>query len=613
MKQFAKTVLAHLGAALLAVSASAVLANTTIPGDDAQVVGALGAGQTITFEFDGDPGDWVLITLTEIEGSDFTPSIVLRNPQGTQLRSDDNPTTARVERTLGASGDHTIEVTDSAGNGGTFRLDFTRAPGANDGNAIEALQNSVPRDVGVLQGEVIAYQFVTSGTTQVVATAARNAGTSESGFRPVLRLFGPDAVEIECPEGEDSDSLCKKEDGTVARINQALITPGTYTLILNDAGYLDAGEVALELTLVPDADDGRPFVNGVAAEGSVAVGEVVAYRFDAVAGNHLVATLSRVSGSVAPRLSLLGPDGIEIQTDDDSPAFVDVALTQTGAHTLLVSDDEVRRSGVYSLDLSLMPGASDGIELSNEASVRQTLAQGGTLAPGETVAHQFVLASPGHVVATLTDTGADSFQPRLDLYGPDGARIDTDQDQETAYVNEELPSAGTYTLLIGEKGFNTAGTYRLNFTQLPGASGAGTVAAGDVLTGAVAPGEVLAFQFSADANTVLDIDLLDVDDTDTTLASFEPTLELYEPDGSLRFRSSRSTLAEIDGLTGSSGEHTLLLSSKNYDFAGNYRLEVQAQPSVDSGPLQNGVRTTIDIAVGEAQAFQLVASDGDAI
>src|SRR5206468_52712 len=68
------------------------------------------------------------------------------------------------------------------------------------------------------------------------------------------------------------------------------------------------------------------------------------------------------------------------------------------------------------------------------------------------------------------------FTPRIRLFGPDGALLNTAAGAASAEISRVATNSGTFTVVVDENTDDSTGTYRLYLARVPGAF---VVAAGD--------------------------------------------------------------------------------------------------------------------------------------
>ena len=104
----------------------------------------------------------------------------------------------------------------------------------------------------------------------------------------------------------------------------------------------------------------------------------------------------------------------------------------------------------------------------------------GAILPGETrmgaitplsQANTFIfdgVASQGVIITMTRILGTSSFEPRIDLYDPDGIQERWSSVWATAQIADyQLKKTGTYTIVCSDWGQDTTGSYALTLTPNP--------------------------------------------------------------------------------------------------------------------------------------------------
>ena len=194
--------------------------------------------------------------------------------------------------------------------------------------------------------------------------------TATNFFNPWLRIYNPNGVLIaESGVGSVDDA----EELAVTATNN-----GTFTVLVSDGNYgAFGGTGAYRLYfaqfpgafVVPAGDAGGPLTNGVAALGTIQVGELDLWRFTSCRGDYVAMQITALTQTnyFNPWLRLYGPDGVLIGDSGggstSATATLALTVTNAGAFTVLISDGNYGAfggSGAYQLTSN---GLGDGPRL----------------------------------------------------------------------------------------------------------------------------------------------------------------------------------------------------------------------------------------------------------
>jgi hypothetical protein len=148
--------------------------------------------------------------------------------------------------------------------------------------------------------------------------------------------------------------------------------------------------------------------------------------------------------------------------------IIAVTATNSGTFTVVASAVYLNQSGTYTLSFVQIPGAfvispgDEGGTLTNGAATT------GTMDVGDLDVWSFP-ANRGDVITLRL--GATNFNPRIDLYAPDGRLIGTAGSPTTgvrdAVLSTNAPTNGMYTVVASAYNLNQSGTYALNLARIP--------------------------------------------------------------------------------------------------------------------------------------------------
>ena len=205
--------------------------------------------------------------------------------------------------------------------------------------------------------------------------------------------------------------------GTFRRIGKVFTAVGVCALIL------------LFFAMAPRAEAQTPLACGETISSSIsAAGERDFYVFAALAGDEVTIRMVMTSSvGFNPRLELYAPDGTLLMTagsgsfiGSGAAAQIDITLPTSGIYTLIVNDSDRTRSGNYSLVWQRPNNPCGTTPLSCGQLVATSI--GAAL---ELDLYALEFAAGDEVTIRMVMTSSVGFNPRLELYAPDGTLLMT--------------------------------------------------------------------------------------------------------------------------------------------------------------------------------------------
>lgn len=428
-----------------------------------------------------------------------------------------------------------------------------------------------------------------------------------------------------------SDNILMRNDNSGGDFNAeisgyTLPADGRYTIVatarqnLENGGRAESsGDFVVTLSFAREANGGA-MVSGETLIGQLEAGaDEAAYTFSGEEGQ--LVTIDLASDAFDPFVILVGPDGREIISDDDSgpslyARIANFQLRESGEYTIEVDGfrgptGQREISGEYRLTLIVADEATPSFQpTGTPPPVTETPEaetpdipddapvviygqpfEGELTTDDQTVEVQFE-GSAGDVVEIILDSA--DFDPNMTIIAPSGEEIASDDDSgpgvNALLTGLELPESGTYTIIIdGYRGAGgdreISGTFLLtiNSANAPAVtstpsdetpdeptgeptsapdSGTGTdlgIVTGDApVTGTLnGDTQIAQYSFEASAGDVVTIDL--------TSADFDPFVRLLDANGNV--------IAEDDDSGGSSQAR---ISEFVIPADGEYTIEVDA-------------------------------------
>jgi hypothetical protein len=174
-------------------------------------------------------------------------------------------------------------------------------------------------------------------------------------------------------------------------------------------------------------------------------------------------------------------------------------------------------------------------------------------------------------------TGGTAFSPRIRIYDPNGALVDSDA-QVGGYNNSEAAvdvtteSSGTYTVVIDSYYLNGTGNYQLQILRVPGAF---TIPQGDegggltkdgTDSGSITIGDLDVWTFEANQGDVITLSMKEL------TGGFSPYLLVYGPTGELLAYQNHASQAQVSFTAPDSGLFVVVATSGTLGGTGTYQL-----------------------------------------
>ncbi len=336
---------------LLAVLTATVSAQEP---EDQEFVGELTNGRpSASFDIPLEEGDIITLTTSSDDGLDTV--LVLNGPDGVAVAENDDVgggvLTSRIVYMVEESGTHTAVVTGFDDATGSFGL--TLQYGIDFGLS-EAAQSIREENVSLnaTTTEAVFTVELAAGDIFVATTVALT-----DGLDTTLALRDADGVTV--TQNDD------RGDGTLnSQLVYEVVEAGSYEVIASSYSGDEVGDLFLSLAIDPNAE---PPFNFAAIPGTP-IAEytgtldddqtALEYPVELSAGQTLLALSDATSGDLDTVLTLLGPDGFPVASNDDrgdGSLNSAVAYTAPSAGTYLLTIERFTRStssGDFQLILS---------------------------------------------------------------------------------------------------------------------------------------------------------------------------------------------------------------------------------------------------------------------
>jgi trimeric autotransporter adhesin len=550
--------------------------------------GVIAAGDLDIWSFTGNVGEAVTLTMAEVTGvADFAPWIRLIAPNGVVLANISNASTSRADLNLTQTGTYTVVVSSfDPGNDATgdYRLLLAQAPGSftiPDGDEGGTATNGQNHTGAIVSGDLDMWSFTATNGEAITLTMAELTGIAD--FAPWIRLIAPNGVVLANVSG-----------ATVARTDLHATLTGVYTVVVSsfDPGNDATGDYRLILAkapgtfTIPDSDDGGPTNNGVNKTGTIAVGDLDLWSFNATVGNAISITMAEVAGTAqfAPWIRVIAPNGaVLVNTSNPVVARDDFAAPQNGTYTVVVSsfDPGNDDTGDYRLIVAKAPGTFTTSPGDHGGALGNGVNRAGAIAVGDLDMYRFQGNVGDAITVTMAEVnGVADFSPWIRLIAPNGAVLANTSNPSVARLDVAATVTGTYTLVVSSFDTNNdaTGNYRLILAKSPGAF---TIPAGDhggALTngvsrnGVIAKGDLDMWSFNAVQGTTFTVTM-----TETSgLADFAPWVRVIAPNGTVLANFSHPSSVVLNLTATLTGAYTIVASSfdSGNDATGQYAVRV---------------------------------------
>ncbi|MBX3743862.1 MAG: putative Ig domain-containing protein [Verrucomicrobiae bacterium] len=553
------------------------------PGDDGGPLvnggfhtGVIALGDSDPWTFEANAGDKVVLRMGT---STYVPRLRLFDPNGAMVAEAFNTASANRDIELTAvatnAGPYTVVAAPYYDNGaGEYSLSFVKAPGAitiTEGDQGGPLTNGGIHPAELTVGDLDAWTFSAAAGDRVILRMGA------TGFVPRLRLYDPNGALV-------SDDFSTASANRDTELSAVATNAGPYTVVASAYYPNGAGPYTLSYAKAPGAitvspgDHGGPLTNGGRHPGSLSVGDIDAWTFDANAGDRLILRMGTTA--FVPRIRLFGPDGAPLgdvfstasaSRDNELAAIA----TASGPHTVVVAAYYANGVGDYHLSLARAPGEFVVFEGDQGGPLTNGARHPANLAVGDLDLWTFNAQAGGSASVRVGSTG---FVPHLRLFDPNGALVANEFSTASGTRDMELfavtTNAGPHTVVVSAYYAGAGGDYDLTFFQAPGeivtseGDEGGPLTNGMIHAGTLPLGDIDTWTFFAtpgDSNNVA-----------VTTTGFGPWLRLFDAQGRMVAQSfstaSGNRTATIAYNVTNGGPHTVTLSAYYSGGTGTYEL-----------------------------------------
>jgi P pilus assembly chaperone PapD len=541
----------------------------------AQQTGILTLGGLDMWSFSADASNYVILRMST---TNFNPSISLYNPNGVLVGSAANTAEggndAELSLEVTNSGTFTV-VADSYydGGAGNYTLNLAQSPGAfvvSPGDQGGPMTNGVQQTGSITIGDLDMWSFAAAPSNYIIL---RMGATN---FNPEIRLFNPAAELV-------GSAVNPSEGGRDIELALQVTNTGSFTVVVDSYYYGGAGSYALNLAQIPGTfvispgNSGGPMTNGAQQSGNLALGDLDMWSFTGAASNTLLLRVG--STGFNPEIRLFGPNGTLVDNVANANGGGDdvelsLQLTNSGAFTVVISSYYDNGAGPYLLNMAQIPGAF----------VVSPGSTGGALADGAKVLDATELGGLGlwtfnanagdSVVLRCGNLSGGNYYPWLQLFGPQGALLASDENGLDALITYQVTNTGTFTVVVSSYYWDYSGSNQLCFAQIPGSYivppgyQGGTIFPGANYDGVTSIGNEDIWSLTASAEVPITLNCQKLGGE----GSYYPWMTLYGPNGSLLTSAYSATTAALNYTPTNSGTFTVLVGSYYQGYTGTYQL-----------------------------------------
>lgn len=547
------------------------------------------AGDVDTYFFSALAGHGFQVRAADTGATAFAPEIQVFSSGGTLLHSTWGNEIASIRAAAPANDTYSLVIRDRAGtNPGSYAIEFTRAPGANEGGA---LPNGGAVAGTITLGDLDSYTFPANAGD---ALQLRVGETTATSFAPEITLYTPSGTQLDYTWGTSA-----------AALNVAATQSGVYTVVIGDRNLTNTGAYALHFARAPGANEGGSLTNGGSVVDAITIGDLDSYTFSANAGEDFQVRVGDLNATaLAPEVSVYTPlGGLLAYTWSTSVAAIADTAPLTGAYTVVVGDRNLSGTGAYELFFTRRPGANEGGLLSPNAKVL------GSIDLGDLDSFTFSASWGQGFQVRVADLYATALAPEIAIYAPSGSLAHYTWNGVTAAISATAQATGTYTIVVADRNGSGTGQYELNFTRAAGANEGGLLANGGARVDSITLGDLDSYTFEASWGESVQLRFADL-----SASAFAPELTVYGPSGETVAYHWSGDVAGVQFTATSTGTFTAVLGDRNGSGAGAYSLHYARAPGANErGLIANGAALSGYLDRGDLDSFTLNATASESI
>ncbi|MDD3020690.1 MAG: DUF6531 domain-containing protein [Alphaproteobacteria bacterium] len=329
------------------------------------------------------------------------------------------------------------------------------------------------------------------------------------------------------------------------------------------------------------SEQAHAMTSGTTTTGSIVSGGTSTQSFSGTAGQGVVIN---AYASYRVIITIYKPDGsywtyAENRFSGNLPA--------TGTYSVVISAGVGGGSGAYSLYY-----VRGGGGVSN-GTLNSGMSYSGTLSPNGLNSYQFTgSAGQGMVINTSA-----SYNMYISIYAPDGSYWGYGSDS----YSFNLPTTGTYTVVLESTNSAYSGSYNLYYVRGGGDVSNGTLNSGMSYSGTLSPNGLNSYQFTGNAGQGMIIH---------TSAPYNINISVYKPDGSYWTYGS----GRYSGNLPTTGTYNVVLSAGVGGGSGSYNLYyVRGAGGVSEGTIVSTLPRTGTLQANGLQSYKFTGSAGNSL
>jgi uncharacterized repeat protein (TIGR01451 family) len=411
-------------------------------------------------------------------------------------------------------------------------------------------------------GEVDEFLFTTAAPIRVLLRAASAAGSSVD---PDVQVFSPTGVRV-CGATRPTPGLVD---------HQCALSPGQYVIMVRDRGGDDTGSYHLHLQRLSNpvgASNCSGIDYGQVRPGSV--DEPAQTECFALATTEApTRVLLRLrSSEIDPELRVFAPNGAQVcAVARGAPGLVDhqCVLNAAGPHSIIVDDRGGDETGGFELYAQRPNNPSNCMRI----GYGQTL-PGSIDEPLETDC--FSLTTTAASVNVLLRVSSSEIDPEVRVFGSTGGQLCAITRGDPGLVDHQclLGAAGTYSIIVDDRGGDETGGFELHLQRVSNPEGAANCTAIDypqTLPGSI--DELLQTACFGLTTTAAGTRVL----LRLRSSEIDPGVRVFDPTGGRLCSARRSTpgLVEHQCTLGAAGPHSIIVDDHLGDETGGFELHVQ--------------------------------------
>ncbi|MBI5930154.1 MAG: PPC domain-containing protein [Chloroflexi bacterium] len=323
---------------------------------------------------------------------------------------------------------------------------------------------------------------------------------------------------------------------------------------------------------------GRPIEMNTTVEGFLTEGRWDVWQFDTQANQFV--TIELTSTDFDAYLELYEPSDTTVPflSDDDggrgtNALIYNTQLLMTGTYQIYVHSFEDSGTGSYTLSLQSGTGAVVSVENSSLLPFGEAVT--GTFSAGK-VSYYFEGATGQRITLFLTSAHFDTYLELLDSAGTLVGENDDDGRTTNSALNIELPSDGTYFVLVSAYESDAAGNFELELYQLDSIeSPGGVIEIGQTVKSRLLPETAASWTFQGEAGEIISLSTMPQNPTE----QLDLFMDLMDAGGRVLVSDDDSGLGLNPQVTDyplpTTGEYTVRVREASVTIGGRYLLALR--------------------------------------